>query len=175
MFKRRVTPGFTLRSENTTHILMPSDNDAFLNPVQEFSRDFSITCIHVWSEEGNRAKEARWNLAAQGKKAEGPEKRLKGAYNIRIPCPGACDHIVILSTRTSLVCKPGEVEIVEYPNLPSLVPHQVREADVSVPYSLLPQAEVTCIFVRDALEVGPQTHGKSTAGMQSASLVPSTP
>jgi tRNA G26 N,N-dimethylase Trm1 len=72
-----VPPGFTLHSENTTHILLPSDNGAFLNPVQEFNRDLSVACIRVWSEEWNRAKEARWT-AAQQKKAKRPEKRLKG-------------------------------------------------------------------------------------------------
>ena len=76
-----VPPGFTLHSENTTHILLPSDNGAFLNPVQEFNRDLSVACIRVWSEEWNRAKETRWR-AAQEKKAKKPEKRLKG---IRTP------------------------------------------------------------------------------------------
>ncbi|KAF9779174.1 N2 N2-dimethylguanosine tRNA methyltransferase [Thelephora terrestris] len=71
-----VPPGFTLHSENTTHILLPSDNGAFLNPVQEFNRDLSVACIRVWSEEWNRVKEARWR-AAQEKKAKKPEKRLK--------------------------------------------------------------------------------------------------
>ena len=72
-----VPPGFTLHSENTTHILLPSDNGAFLNPVQEFNRDLSVACIRVWSEEWNRTKEVRWK-AAQEKKAKRPEKRLKG-------------------------------------------------------------------------------------------------
>ena len=88
-----VPPGFTLHSENTTHILLPSDNGAFLNPVQEFNRDLSVACIHVWSEEWNRVKEARWK-AAQEKKAKKPEKRLKGVYNMRVPCPGVCDNIL---------------------------------------------------------------------------------
>lgn len=72
-----VPPGFTLHSENTTHILLPSDNGAFLNPVQEFNRDLSVACIRVWSEEWNRIKEAKWKVA-QEKKAKRPEKRLKG-------------------------------------------------------------------------------------------------
>ena len=86
-----VPPGFTLHSENTTHILLPSDNGAFLNPVQEFNRDLSVACIRVWSEEWNRAKEARWK-AAQEKKAQRPEKRLKGVHGGCAPCaaPGSC-------------------------------------------------------------------------------------
>lgn len=83
-----VPPGFTLHSENTTHILLPSDNGAFLNPVQEFNRDLSVACIRVWSEEWNRAKETRWK-AAQEKKAKRPEKRLKGVYDHCVPCNAA--------------------------------------------------------------------------------------
>ena len=79
-----VPAGFTLHSENTTHILLPSDNGAFLNPIQEFNRDLSVACIRVWSEEWNRAKEARW-IATQEKKVKKPEKRFKGTSNDCIP------------------------------------------------------------------------------------------
>lgn len=88
-----VPPGFTLHTENTTHILLPSDNGAFLNPVQEFNRDLSVSCIRVWSEEWNRAKEARWK-AAQEKKVKKPEKRLKGVDNNRIGCSPFRDFIL---------------------------------------------------------------------------------
>lgn len=81
-----VPSGFTLHSENTTHILLPSDNGAFLNPVQEFNRDLSVACIRVWSEEWNRAKEAKWR-ALQEKKAKKPEKRLKGVSDDCIHWP----------------------------------------------------------------------------------------
>jgi len=87
-----VPPGFALHSENTTHILLPSDNGAFLNPVQEFNRDLSVACIQVWSEEWNRAKEARWR-AAQEKKTKKPEKRLKGLFSVRISFPAVCDCV----------------------------------------------------------------------------------
>jgi hypothetical protein len=86
-----VPPGFTLHTENTTHILLPSDNGAFLNPVQEFNRDLSVACIRVWSEEWNRAKEAKWRTA-QEKKAKKPEKRLKGVFNDRSPWAVADDY-----------------------------------------------------------------------------------
>ena len=85
-----VPPGFTLHSENTTNILLPSDNGAFLNPVQEFNRDLSVACIRVWSEEWNRAKEARWK-AAQEKKVKKPEKRLKGVHG-DYPLPLQCQR-----------------------------------------------------------------------------------
>lgn len=54
-----VPPGFRLYTENTSHILLSSD-EAFLNPVQEFNRDLSVACIRVWSEELNRMKEGKW-------------------------------------------------------------------------------------------------------------------
>ena len=86
-----VPPGFTLHSENTTHILLPGDNGAFLNPVQEFNRDLSVACIRVWSEEWNRAKEVKWR-AVQEKKAKKPEKRLKGVPNSRTHHAAAVYH-----------------------------------------------------------------------------------
>lgn len=76
-----VPAGFTLHSENTTHILLPSDNGAFLNPVQEFNRDLSVACIRVWSEEWNRAKEAKWRVS-QERKAKRPEKKQKVSDNV---------------------------------------------------------------------------------------------
>jgi tRNA (guanine26-N2/guanine27-N2)-dimethyltransferase len=67
-----VPEGFTLHTENTSHILLPSNNEAFLNPVQEFNRDLSVATIRVWSEELNKKKEERWRQARERrqKKAE---------------------------------------------------------------------------------------------------------
>lgn len=70
-----VPEGFTLHRENTTSILLPSNNEAFLNPVQEFNRDLSVACIRVWSEELNALRERRWHdrmskLVAGRKKAK---------------------------------------------------------------------------------------------------------
>ncbi len=78
--KVAIPDGFRLHTENTSHILL-SANDAFLNPVQEFNRDISISCIRTWSEDLNRAKEEKWRHA-QEKKASGAvnsaKKKLKG-------------------------------------------------------------------------------------------------
>ena len=60
-----VPDGFTLHTENTSHILLPSSNEAFLNPVQEFNRDLSVAAIRVWSEGLNRTKEERWRQARE--------------------------------------------------------------------------------------------------------------
>jgi tRNA (guanine26-N2/guanine27-N2)-dimethyltransferase len=60
-----VPEGFTLHTENTSHILLPSNNEAFLNPVQEFNRDLSVAAIRVWSEALNKTKEERWRQARE--------------------------------------------------------------------------------------------------------------
>jgi tRNA (guanine26-N2/guanine27-N2)-dimethyltransferase len=60
-----VPDGFTLHTENTSHILLPSNNEAFLNPVQEFNRDLSVAAIRVWSEALNKTKEERWRQARE--------------------------------------------------------------------------------------------------------------
>ncbi|KAI0065367.1 N2 N2-dimethylguanosine tRNA methyltransferase [Artomyces pyxidatus] len=67
-----VPDGYTLHTENTSHILLPSTNEAFLNPVQEFNRDLSVATIRVWSEEFDKAKEQKWKQA-QAKKAKKSE------------------------------------------------------------------------------------------------------
>lgn len=78
-----VPEGFTLHTENTSHILLPSNNEAFLNPVQEFNRDLSVATIRVWSEELNKKKEERWRLARErrqkkaGKLSASDRKRPK--------------------------------------------------------------------------------------------------
>ena len=87
-----VPSGFTLHSENTTHILLPSGNCAFLNPVQEFNRDLSVACIRVWSEEWNRAKETKWR-AVQEKRAKRPGKKLKGMIDDFVHHDTAGDHV----------------------------------------------------------------------------------
>ncbi|KAI0818751.1 N2,N2-dimethylguanosine tRNA methyltransferase [Irpex lacteus] len=64
-----VPEGYSLHSENTAHILLPNDNGAFLNPVQEFNRDLSVACITIWAQQTNDAKKKKW--------AEAQERRAK--------------------------------------------------------------------------------------------------
>ena len=71
-----VPDGFTLHTENTSHILLPSNNEAFLNPVQEFNRDLSVAAIRVWSEELNRAKEERWRQARERRPMKAEKRRM---------------------------------------------------------------------------------------------------
>jgi tRNA (guanine26-N2/guanine27-N2)-dimethyltransferase len=72
-----VPEGFALHTENTSHILLPSNNEAFLNPVQEFNRDLSVAAIRIWSEELNKKKEERWRVVR--------EKRQKKAGKLSAP------------------------------------------------------------------------------------------
>ncbi|TFK55045.1 TRM-domain-containing protein [Heliocybe sulcata] len=74
-----VPEGFTLHTENSASILLPSSNEAFLNPVQEFNRDMSVACIRVYSEELNREKEAKWRRKQEFKanKAESQQNKAK--------------------------------------------------------------------------------------------------
>ncbi|KAH9180678.1 N2 N2-dimethylguanosine tRNA methyltransferase [Lactarius sanguifluus] len=62
-----VPDGFTLHTENTSHILLPSNNEAFLNPIQEFNRDLSVATIRAWSEVSNKTKEERWRQTREKK------------------------------------------------------------------------------------------------------------
>lgn len=55
-----IPEGYKLHTENTSHILLPSTNDAFLNPIQEFNRDLSVACIRTWSQQLDQAKKAKW-------------------------------------------------------------------------------------------------------------------
>ncbi|KAL4067985.1 tRNA methyltransferase [Scleroderma citrinum] len=60
-----IPEGYTLHTENSSHILISSKDEAFLNPVQEFNRDLSVACIRVWSEDVNREKEVKWKRAQE--------------------------------------------------------------------------------------------------------------
>ncbi|EGN95938.1 hypothetical protein SERLA73DRAFT_111881 [Serpula lacrymans var. lacrymans S7.3] len=60
-----IPEGFTLHTENTSHILISSKDEAFLNPVQEFNRDLSVACIRTWSEQFDGEKEAKWGQAQE--------------------------------------------------------------------------------------------------------------
>lgn len=79
-----VPEGFRLHTENTSHILL-SENEAFLNPVQEFNRDLSVACIRVWSEELNRTKEERWRKAQLKKANQKRGQRSQGCFDILPP------------------------------------------------------------------------------------------
>ncbi|OBZ75596.1 tRNA (guanine(26)-N(2))-dimethyltransferase [Grifola frondosa] len=91
-----VPEGFTLHKENTSHILLPSSNDAFLNPVQEFNRDLSVACIRTWSDLADTEKEKKWRLAQErrAKKAVGgpKSKRPKNDDVTSAPLPPA-EHV----------------------------------------------------------------------------------
>jgi tRNA (guanine26-N2/guanine27-N2)-dimethyltransferase len=75
--KIAIPEGFTIHTENTTHVLLQSSKDAFLNPVQEFNRDLSVACISVWSELLSSEKVAKSIARSQRGSGESPHKRVK--------------------------------------------------------------------------------------------------
>ena len=77
-----VPPGFKLHTENTSHILLPDNNEAFLNPVQEFNRDLSVACIRTWATEQSKMQESKWlQRQEQQKSGNGQSnKRRKGPH-----------------------------------------------------------------------------------------------
>lgn len=54
-----VPENHTLHKENSAYLLLPSENGAFLNTIQEFNRDLSVASIRTWTERYNRDKLAR--------------------------------------------------------------------------------------------------------------------
>lgn len=76
--------GYHLHCENGAKLLLPSSNEAFLNPVQEFNRDLSVASIRIWSEQFNEIREERWGdkrkRREQGSQQPVP-KRKKGIYH----------------------------------------------------------------------------------------------
>ncbi|KAI0703622.1 N2,N2-dimethylguanosine tRNA methyltransferase [Cytidiella melzeri] len=68
-----VPDGFTLHSENTAHILLPNDNGAFLNPVQEFNRDLSVACITTWGDLMNQAKQKKRQVTQEKRAKKGEQ------------------------------------------------------------------------------------------------------
>lgn len=60
--------------ENSTTIVMPSAEAAFLNPVQEFNRDLSILAIKTWSERLDAEKRARFHHVSQKRNGKGKRK-----------------------------------------------------------------------------------------------------
>ncbi|KAI0093858.1 tRNA methyltransferase [Irpex rosettiformis] len=79
-----VPEGYTLHSENTAHILLPNDNGAFLNPVQEFNRDLSVACITTWGQQRNEVRKKKqisaqeWRLK-RGDKGRKTKKKARTA------------------------------------------------------------------------------------------------
>ncbi|CAE6474058.1 unnamed protein product [Rhizoctonia solani] len=70
-----IPEGFTVHTENTAKILLPSETTTFLNPIQEFNRDLSVACISVWGKRWEEVKRARWEQA--GAKKDRIRKRKK--------------------------------------------------------------------------------------------------
>jgi tRNA (guanine26-N2/guanine27-N2)-dimethyltransferase len=72
--------GYTIHTENSARILLPSEATAFLNPIQEFNRDLSVACIKTWGKRWDGARRVRWESGkGQGKEGRG-KKRKRGRF-----------------------------------------------------------------------------------------------
>ncbi|KAF7793124.1 hypothetical protein EIP86_004233 [Pleurotus ostreatoroseus] len=93
-----VPEGFRLHSENTSHILLPDDNGAFLNPVQEFNRDMSVACIRTWGEQTNEFKKQKWEQARERKAQKlanrAKRQKLDGSEDVAMAGPSAGEQAV---------------------------------------------------------------------------------
>ena len=77
-----IPEGYKLHTENTSHILLPSTNEAFLNPIQEFNRDLSVACIRTWSQQLDQSKKAKWERRKENHQEERGvgRKRVKSEF-----------------------------------------------------------------------------------------------
>lgn len=67
-------------TEAKTTILVPKDNIAFLNPVQEYNRDLSVAVIRAWNEMRKEEAEGKWRRKRENwAKGKGKGKGKKGA------------------------------------------------------------------------------------------------
>jgi tRNA (guanine26-N2/guanine27-N2)-dimethyltransferase len=107
-----VPPGFKLHTENTSHILLPDNNEAFLNPVQEFNRDLSVACIRTWAAEQGKMQESKWLQRQEQQKAGNGQykKRRKGLH--------ASEASVVVSLRPSVSDRGDETEAPPVENAP---------------------------------------------------------
>ena len=78
-----VPDGFTLHTENTSHILLDA-KAAFLNPVQEFNRDLSVASITTFSQLLNEEKEAKWHTSREKKAKAQAAKKRKGLFSTKV-------------------------------------------------------------------------------------------
>ena len=71
-----VPPTHKTHSEASTTILIPRDNTAFLNPVQEYNRDMSVAVIRAWNEMRLEEMEGKWRRKKEwaGKKGKAKDE-----------------------------------------------------------------------------------------------------
>ncbi|KAI0797923.1 N2,N2-dimethylguanosine tRNA methyltransferase [Abortiporus biennis] len=81
-----VPEGYKLHSENTSHILLPDNNGAFLNPVQEFNRDLSVACIRTWGDVTNAEKKRKREISGE-RRAKKEQQAQNGSNSKRQKTP----------------------------------------------------------------------------------------
>lgn len=81
---RPIPAGLTPYKEQSTTILLPDDNTAFLNPVQQFNRDLSVAVISTWGQVWREEGKAEWEAKLAKKASKG-----KGKGKGKAPAPTA--------------------------------------------------------------------------------------
>ena len=106
-----VPEGYTLHSENSAHILLPNDNGAFLNPVQEFNRDLSVACIRIWGEQMNEDRKRKWEIGQERKarKSQDKPKKQRSTYTCFVL------RVCIERTMIDLLCGQRLKEVLNLP------------------------------------------------------------
>ncbi|CAK9786160.1 TRM-domain-containing protein [Cutaneotrichosporon oleaginosum] len=66
-------------TERTTTILVPKDDSAFLNPVQEYNRDLSVSVIRAWNEERKDKLEAQFRARMAKKRGEPASSKIENS------------------------------------------------------------------------------------------------
>ncbi|CEP63256.1 tRNA (guanine26-N2)-dimethyltransferase LALA0_S07e05996g [Lachancea lanzarotensis] len=67
---------FNVVTEGKGHILFPEKETVFYNPIQQFNRDLSVTCIKAWDNLYGQPKQEQIRARKHSKK-RGPEGRLQ--------------------------------------------------------------------------------------------------
>ncbi|KAG9100748.1 RNA methyltransferase tRNA(m5U54)methyltransferase, partial [Ceratobasidium sp. 370] len=79
----QIPPGYTLHTENSARILLPSETTTFLNPIQEFNRDLSVACIRTWGKRRDEARRIRWEGAKERAKDGKGRKKRRASGNVQ--------------------------------------------------------------------------------------------
>ncbi|CED83675.1 -dimethylguanosine trna methyltransferase [Phaffia rhodozyma] len=101
-----VPAGLTPYTEQSTTILLPDDNSAFLNPVQQFNRDLSIACISTWGKIWK--EEVRAELEAKGKGKGKKRGKPAAAAAIEVEAGTETSETPVATTTTATVEEPSK-------------------------------------------------------------------
>lgn len=106
---RPIPAGLTPYTEQSTTILLPDDNTAFLNPVQQFNRDLSVAVISTWAQVWREDGRAEWEAKMTKKYSKGKGKSNAEVCSLQLSRqqPGNLATRVAALTCLTLFMPPG--------------------------------------------------------------------